>query len=252
MGNTDKYFQAALIFCKKKQRYTIDHLATAAGVTTRMIQGILSKRENKGAGKETAGKLAIKCGYAYEEFLALGREILTGEIVNAGDSINDAPPILQAGGDYKGPANFKGQHSGKTESEYTHVPLYDIKGSAGPGTVVDGEHVKDLLAFRTTWLRKRVAYDVNKLSCITVEGDSMRPTISDGDIVLIDHNANRVDGVCAINLDGLVMIKRLQRMPSDKILVKSDNPDYDVMEVSEDNGVSLIVIGKVVWLGRTF
>ncbi|HEY0131052.1 MAG TPA: S24 family peptidase, partial [Allosphingosinicella sp.] len=63
------------------------------------------------------------------------------------------------------------------------VPQFDLGASAGPGTLPEDERARSHLSFDAKWLR-RLAGDPKQLSMIKVEGDSMLPTLSDGDEIL--------------------------------------------------------------------
>jgi phage repressor protein C with HTH and peptisase S24 domain len=54
------------------------------------------------------------------------------------------------------------------------------------------------------------------------------------------------DGVYLIHLNGAVQIKRLQRVPGQRILVKSDNPKYDDYHIHVSEPSSFEVLGSVL------
>ncbi|MEA3063038.1 MAG: hypothetical protein QOJ94_2819, partial [Sphingomonadales bacterium] len=61
------------------------------------------------------------------------------------------------------------------------LPRLDLRASAGPGANADGETVAGTVAFVRTWLRRIPGVRAADLSIITVTGDSMAPTLIDGD-----------------------------------------------------------------------
>src|SRR3546814_9741351 len=79
------------------------------------------------------------------------------------------------------------------------------------------------------WLRGLGA-DPRALSIIRVAGDSMAPTLSDGDDILVDGGdaAGRLrDGIYVLRMDDALMVKRIARAPGPgRIAVISDNPHY--------------------------
>lgn len=121
-------------------------------------------------------------------------------------------------------------------------------GSAGRGLKPDNK-VDIQLAFRDDWLAKFGG--PGKLVALFVEGDSMEPTLMDGDIVVMDKNVREVEaggGIYALIWNGKRMIKRLQANPKTRVLlVKSDNPKYDVLEANVDD---VVIEGKLIWFGR--
>lgn len=132
-------------------------------------------------------------------------------------------------------------------SEYALVPVIDGYISAGMGFYPE-EHSKIKLAFRKDWIRRYGDY--RKMSLIYVKGDSMEPTIYDGDIVLVNHNVTHIrknGAIYAIVIDNLIMIKRLQKIGNNKVLVISDNQKYPAYEAKESE---LNINGQVIWFGH--
>ncbi|MCW5645750.1 MAG: helix-turn-helix transcriptional regulator [Sphingopyxis sp.] len=131
------------------------------------------------------------------------------------------------------------------------VPRLAIGASAGAGASVDGEPVEGNVAFDPKWLRDLGA-DPRALSIIRVEGDSMAPTLNDGDDILVDGGdaASRLrDGIYVLRMDDVLMVKRLARAPGPgRIAVISDNPHYRSWDDLPMNAIRLV--GRVVWTGR--
>lgn len=140
----------------------------------------------------------------------------------------------------------------KANDEYVHIPRYDVEASAGGGAVVHNEQVVDYLSFRKEWVRNTLGVSIQDLALISVIGDSMEPTLSEGDVVLLDMTTRSVlDGsIYALQLNGGLLVKRIQRKLDGSVVVKSDNARYDTEVVSEDKADRLKIIGRVVWVGR--
>jgi SOS-response transcriptional repressor LexA len=77
-----------------------------------------------------------------------------------------------------------------------------------------------------------------------VSGDSMQPTINDGDFILADtsHNVFDVDGIYLIRMISGLAVKRLQA-GLNAISIISDNPNYKPIEASIGE---VKIIGKVI------
>ena len=131
------------------------------------------------------------------------------------------------------------------------VPKLAIGASAGAGASIDGEPVEGQIGFDPKWLRDLGA-DPRALSIIRVEGDSMAPTLGDGDDILVDGGdaAGRLrDGIYVLRMDDVLMVKRIARAPGQgRIAVISDNPHYRSWEDLPMGAVRLV--GRVVWTGR--
>lgn len=131
------------------------------------------------------------------------------------------------------------------------VPQLAVGASAGPGATVDGESVEAGFAFDPRWLR-RLGADTRALSIIAVEGDSMAPTLNDGDDIMVDGSdtgARLRDGIYVLRMDDALMVKRVGRLPlPGRISVKSDNSLYPSWDNLPADAVTLV--GRVVWAGR--
>ncbi|WP_447760323.1 S24 family peptidase [Sphingopyxis panaciterrae] len=136
-------------------------------------------------------------------------------------------------------------------SDMVLVPKLAIGASAGAGASVEGEPVEGEVAFDPKWLRGLGA-DLRALSIIRVEGDSMAPTLNDGDDILVDGGdaAGRLrDGIYVLRMDDVLMVKRVSRAPGQgRISVISDNPHYRSWDDLPMATVQLV--GRVVWTGR--
>ncbi|MBK5265313.1 MAG: S24 family peptidase [Alphaproteobacteria bacterium] len=131
------------------------------------------------------------------------------------------------------------------------VPQYDLGASAGGGSLDQSERPAGRMAFEEKWLRDLGA-NPSGLSMIRVDGDSMAPTLSHGDDILVDRmdGAARLrDGIYVLRLDDVLMVKRVALgLSKDRFSVRSDNPNYPDWE---DVDPALVdVIGRVIWAGR--
>ena len=61
------------------------------------------------------------------------------------------------------------------------LPVYDARASAGPGHEIDREAVVYRIAFREEWVRTVTTAPLDQLAVISVDGDSMEPTLRTGD-----------------------------------------------------------------------
>lgn len=86
----------------------------------------------------------------------------------------------------------------------------------------------------------------DNIKMLRIQGDSMQPTINEGDWVWVDTSNNFVgsDGMYLIRLATGLAVKRLQSGLSN-IVIKSDNPTYS--DITADIG-EINIIGKVVYI----
>lgn len=136
-------------------------------------------------------------------------------------------------------------------SDMVLVPKLAIGASAGAGAIAEGEPVEAQVAFDPKWLRDLGA-DPRALSIIRVEGDSMAPTLNDGDDIMVDGGdaaARLRDGIYVLRMDDVLMVKRVARAPGQgRVSVISDNPQYPSWDALPMASVRLV--GRVVWTGR--
>jgi Peptidase S24-like len=131
------------------------------------------------------------------------------------------------------------------------IPQIGVGASAGPGSLPDSERVEARFGFDAAWLRRLTATP-DLVSAIRVEGDSMMPTLADGDDILVDRGdaADRLrDGIYVLRIDDALNVKRVAVNPAGgSVTIKSDNSAYpswpDVPAARVD------VIGRVIWVGR--
>jgi hypothetical protein len=131
------------------------------------------------------------------------------------------------------------------------VPRLALGASAGPGALDQDEEAAGALAFDGRWLRA-LGGRPDMLSLIRVNGESMMPTLANGDDIMVDRGdgAHRLrDGIYVIRMDDVLMVKRLALTPRrGRISIRSDNALYPTFEDVDLNEVS--VVGRVIWTGR--
>lgn len=152
--------------------------------------------------------------------------------------------------DLGGPVND--ETGRKAQDRLRLIPRLDVGASAGAGALSDGEHAVAHIGFDPAWLKRFCGGALDNLSIIRVRGDSMTPTLSDGDDIMVDRGdaATRLrDGVYVLRRDDALMVKRLAINPSSKRLtIRSDNAAYPTWP--ECKPASVEIIGRVVWAGR--
>ena len=136
--------------------------------------------------------------------------------------------------------------------DYINVPRYEIQASAGGGAMVQSEQIVDYLQFRPDWLKASKGITADNLVLISVVGDSMEPTISDGDQILVDTTEGRFksDAVYVLQQGDRLWVKRVHYKLDGTVMVKSDNASkYEPELFRGDQLDALRIIGRVVWRG---
>ena len=127
-----------------------------------------------------------------------------------------------------------------------------VRAAAGAGSFPANESGQPYFGFDERWLKALTATPSSGLSIIRVEGDSMAPTLSAGDDILVDLGdcVERLrDGIYVLRADDALVVKRLALHPvGRRVTVQSDNPAYPDWP---DCGLDEIqCIGRVIWAGR--
>lgn len=138
------------------------------------------------------------------------------------------------------------------EANLVQVPRLDVGASAGPGALSDEEGAAGNIAFDRRWLRRLGGSAPANLRFIRVQGDSMAPTLADGDDILVDEGdaADRLrDGIYVLRVEDGLMVKRIAVSPAVRTLtIQSDNPAYP--DWAGCDPASIAIIGRVIWAGR--
>jgi len=129
------------------------------------------------------------------------------------------------------------------------VARLDVGASAGPGGLV-GDEARRRPGALDPGLLRQLGVRAAAASMIRVQGESMLPTLADGDEILVDGD-RRVPGTRAalfvLRLDGELMVKRLRALGGE-IEIASDNPAWPVRLAGAGETE---IMGRVVWLSRT-
>ncbi len=144
------------------------------------------------------------------------------------------------------PEEFSSKSEASAGDEWVAIPRLSVGASAGPGQLDPEEIAFDSLRFSKRWLRAS-GLRPDRLALIEVVGDSMEPTLRDGDEILVDRGQAALrDGIHVVRLDGAVLVKRIETGRPGLVALRSDNPAYGTIECAPQD---VTVIGRVVWKG---
>ena len=133
-----------------------------------------------------------------------------------------------------------------SKKDIAHIDYYsDVFASCGNGNIVfSDEKIKlPISTLLISGFSNKKTY-----SMINASGNSMAPTIENGDKLIVEHwsgdqiQDNKIYVFC-FNND--FFVKRLSKN-LDEIIVKSDNPEYRVRTVNGSTSNELTLIGKIV------
>ncbi|UWZ92681.1 helix-turn-helix transcriptional regulator [[Pasteurella] aerogenes] len=132
------------------------------------------------------------------------------------------------------------------------VPFYNTFASAGFGAVnTDVYKPDDYIGLSTQWLNFK-GLNKSSLAFILADGDSMYPTISNGDMLLLDRSRNTLkDGkIYVVRSGDQLWVKRVQGIIGGIRLISDNKEIYAPVDVIFDDGLDFEVIGQVVFVGH--
>lgn len=137
------------------------------------------------------------------------------------------------------------------DSYLVFAPMFDVQASAGMGSEVVAEDVEDYFAFNKTFLSRQLNVSGDELVFVTISGDSMLPTLHDGDRVLVDMSQKLVnhEGLYLLQSESGLMAKRLSENKG-VLRVVSDNPEYESRTIEASAREANPIAGKIVWCAR--
>jgi phage repressor protein C with HTH and peptisase S24 domain len=133
------------------------------------------------------------------------------------------------------------------------IPEIDVRAAAGPGAL--NEEQPDTVAtwYLPEWLiEHELRTQAASVRLMSVMGDSMWPTLSDGDRIMVDlsHKAPSPPGIFVL-WDGFGLVtKRVDRIPGGeqpKIRLVSDNDAYPAYDCDVQD---INVVGRVIWAAK--
>jgi phage repressor protein C with HTH and peptisase S24 domain len=137
-------------------------------------------------------------------------------------------------------------------SEFVLLPRRAEAAAAGSVTPV-APSGNAFMALRHDWVRSVCGVEPGKLVLETAIGESMTPTIRDGNTLLIDSSDQtfRNFGIYVLEINGQRLVKRVQRKHDGTLVLISDNSAYQADAVDKESADDVSVVGRVVWAGGT-
>lgn len=139
--------------------------------------------------------------------------------------------------------------------ESSYIPIFNATASMGLGRdLPEIEYQVGAMQLSHAWLRQHLNIsNTNNLAVISADGDSMAPTFSSGDLLLIDRQVDQIktDAIYALAMDDQLYVKRLARDIGDgSVNIISDNPAYGTQRITRERAEQLRVVGRVVFAWR--
>lgn len=123
-----------------------------------------------------------------------------------------------------------------------------VRAAAGAGRINDNERAAAMWFDPATLRMLGVA--PQDAALLRAAGDSMTPTIDDGDLILVDQrdrSPGREGRPYVLRVGEALFVKRVARVGG-RMIVTSDN--RGAAGPFDDAGAEVIIVGRVVWLSR--
>ena len=134
----------------------------------------------------------------------------------------------------------------ESTNRYYRIKYFDdILASAGGGAHNEDEQAA-MLDLPEPFVNMLDRYgNIDAIEALRVSGDSMEPTISDGDLIFIDRSKCDIyrGGVFVLYAEGGLFIKRILQRVDGKVDIVSDNDIYPIQTV---NPQEIRIVGRVV------
>ncbi|WEE79735.1 helix-turn-helix transcriptional regulator [Comamonas testosteroni] len=221
-------------------------LARACDVKPPSVHGWLN-----GKSKFLRGENLLKAASALgvnQQWLATGDGLMVGSRGDAQHQVhgNDASVSTRALSGYGAVPRYHAPDA-------VIVPILSNCGSMGPGSeLLESDVIVGDLALSPHWINQQIRpQNPQELRFIHACGDSMTPTFTDGDVLLVDTGLGARDpssreGVYVLQANGQNFIKRVTPTFDGKLQVTSDNPSSKTVQfLNGDHQVD--VVGRVVW-----
>lgn len=182
----------------------------------------------------------------------------TGKLLEIAEAVKSTPEYLTGASDNPAPGASKVRDRRRpfidqpaetpTPESMGLIGIKEIDLTLGLGGsyINDGAVMEVKRYIPAAWLRELTRTDPKHLVVARTKGDSMKPTLSDGDLTIIDLSKQSIreqDAVWAIAIADIGMIKRIWANPDGSYKIKSDNPNVDP-ETAVDG--EMFVMGQVV------
>lgn len=131
------------------------------------------------------------------------------------------------------------------------VSRYDVRPPAGPAAPGGDDRFMAALPFSRRYLEEVLRCALEDVAIGQAAGDSMEPTIGDGDLLMVHLKRKRIsDGhIFVLRLADELVVKRVQRELDGSLILMSDNKAYADRRLKQGEADRVDVIGLLIWSG---
>lgn len=139
------------------------------------------------------------------------------------------------------------------EEDVEMVPLMEARPYCGMGGEETSGRIQGSHPFRSDFLARKG--QPKRMRLFRLVGDSMSPTLLEGDMVMVDLSQRHVASgrIYMIRIGPELAMKRLEHRPGGVLLIKSDNRNYsDIVINTREEAEDVEVLGRMVWSCREY
>lgn len=193
---------------------------------------VKARREQLGLSQdELAKKLGYKSRSSINKIESDSRNLTQSKIKAIADALDTTPSYIMGW---------------EEEPVFSHLDILPIETKKIPiiGSMACGEPIYEEEDFEAYVV---VGAQIKADAAVRAKGDSMiNARIHDGDLVFIKYQPIVENGeIAAVWVDDGFTIKRVYRY-GDTLVLRPENPDYDEMIYTENDGVAIKIIGKAI------
>ncbi|RLK50860.1 phage repressor protein C with HTH and peptisase S24 domain [Alkalispirillum mobile] len=243
---------------KTQEQQRLEAVITGGGPEPESVGAAFSRRLRLAIGDQPVFRFAQRCGISdslirkYLEGSMPGLEklimIARAADVRVGWLATGELPVRECGeaAGLRVANTLQARYAG----EFALIPWYEAQCDSAADQSPD-ERMAERLAFRRDWLLGE-GLAPEGLVLVCAGGDSMVPTVADGDLLMVDTRERDLaeDAIYVLRLDHHVVAKRLQVDWKGGLWVRSDNPQYADQHISTEDAAELNIVGRVVWMAR--
>ena len=231
---------------------------------TNLAERLKKARTARGLSQKALGE-AVGVSQAAIQKIESGKARETTKLIDLAIALKVNPGWLSTGDGESGiaePSNIREsslkamvwEDMNKDGDEFVEIPLLNVSLAAGDGSCELEESSDFALVFRRYYLKK-IGVPERAAKLVRVRGQSMEPTLHDGDVVGVNMQDNVIrDGkTYAICQSDLLRVKTLIATPSSVIIRSINREEYPDEVLDRDEFTKTVrVIGKVFWSSHSW
>jgi phage repressor protein C with HTH and peptisase S24 domain len=139
--------------------------------------------------------------------------------------------------------------AGLPREQFVLLPKRPEAAAAGPETP-NPPSGAEFIAIRNDWVRSVLGVEPEHLLLQIAIGQSMQPSIQDGDLLFVDTSENKFGnfGVYVLEVGGERLVKRVQPKLDGSLTLISDNAAYEAEHLPPSQAAEVHVVGRVLWI----